>query len=104
MKVIDNESADEWTRHGGKAEHHADDSVIPPPLLRRREVARGRYADHHDHAPTDPLEGAKEDELVHALAQRDRERAKHQRGDAEQKEQSAPIQVAELPRDGHGGR
>ena len=104
MKVIDDESADEWTRHGGKAEHHADNSVIPPPLLGRREVARGRYAGHQDHAPTDPLDGAKENELVHALAQRDRERAEHQRGDAEQKEQSAPIQVAELPRDGHGGR
>ena len=81
----------------GQTEHGTEQARVAASLARRHDIAdRGLRADHQP-AATQPLQRAKGDQLIEALALTAERRADQEHDQAGLQHDLAPVHVAELP-------
>ena len=101
---VDDDPAHQRSRDGRQTEHGTRDAMIPAAILGRSQVpGRGDGVDQY-HTTPQTLQGTEGDELVHRLAQPDKDRGEGKGHDADQKQDPATVEVGEPARNRHDRR
>ena len=95
-KIIDDETADERSEHGGKPEDAAEESLIPATLSRRHHIADDGDGRHDQSAAAEPLQNAEGDQLGQILRETAKRRADEKNDDRRLQYDAPSEEIAEL--------
>src|SRR5689334_8855741 len=97
-------TADEWTSNRSEPESRAENSLVTSACARRHNVSDDRLRRDHESAAAKSLNGAKDDQMTHRLAQTAERRTDQEDHDRNLKHAFAAVEIAEFAVDRRNDR
>src|ERR1700722_357047 len=95
-QVLHEESAEEWTEHGGDAEYRPEQALVATALAGRDDVTHDGQGSNDESAGPQALDRPEADQLEQRVAESRERRADEEDHDGRLKQRLASVLVAEL--------